>query len=300
MIIMPCEPGNIKNPDKEFYSQYSVARDLGHKVYLFDHDELVNSGHFISSIKYPVANQKLNALLRNWILDKDQYTSIYNRLKKGNISLVNTPGQYLNGQYAPYYYNSIKSWSAKTVSFKEISDENILKNREFFKSSVDGITFYTPDLIIKDYVKSEKGNYDIFILKGDLSNEEFLKRVYKFIEARGKLFAEGIVFKEFIKLKDYNGVTNEWRIYISRGSVISATNNSKLASPNEKFISWPVIDHIRKKIDSKLFTIDVAEVELTGKYKESPMTVIEIGDGQVSGICDEREGMEKFYSSVYI
>ena len=285
MIIMPSEIFNLNSPDPDFQLEYNAAREI-FRVCLFDHDEFVGRSSLVSNIQYPQASRRSKAALRSWMLNKEQYTDIYNRLRRGNIDLVNTPEQYINCHHYPAVYEIIKEWAPKSTWFTEITNEEIIKHRQIIDN----------DLIIKDFVKSEKGMSDIFILKKELSDEEFIERVHRFIQVRGKLFAEGIVFKEVNKLKLYHDVANEWRIFVSRGQCISIQPNS--TDPNmiryqDGFINHNIIDRIKEKINSNFYTIDVAE------KADGSMLILEIGDGQVSGLAP-LEQQNRFYSNIYL
>ena len=287
MILMPSYPGKVDKVDPEFEKEYRYARDIGHNVYLFDHDEFVGDESFISNIRY---SGKHNALIRGWMLNKEQYKSLYERLEKVNIKLINTPDQYLNTHYYPKAYDYIKEHAANSTWFVNLSDESIIENRRKIE------TTHIKDIIVKDFVKSEKGVEDIFILKKDLPDDEFIKRIRKFVEVRGKLFNEGVVFKEVVELKKFGrskDVTNEWRIFINNKRVISESNNSNYPYSSGKFIDWNVIDSIKNNIDSMFYTIDVAETE------DGKMIILETGDGQVSGLATS-QNLKNLYGSIRI
>lgn len=291
VILMPSNPGTITEIDPDFKKEWDDINRVGHRVSLFDHDLFVSENVFISNISYPKSTNKYNAVLRGWMLSKEEYTSLYERLKKANITLINTPDQYLNTHYFPNVYPIIEKFSPKAVWFKDISDKSIIENRRKLEET------HIKDVIIKDFVKSEKGS-DIFILKKDLSDEEFVKRVHQFIESRGKLFNEGIVFKELVPLKKYgrSESTNEWRIFVNRGQVLQYVCNSpELAKSyrTNNFIKWSVIDRVKMGIDSNFYTIDVAESE------NGEMVILETGDGQVSGLA-EGQDIIRFYKNLYI
>ena len=137
------------------------------------------------------------------------------------------------------------------------------------------------DIIIKDYVKSEKGNPDLFILNKKLTNDEFNERVHKFVEARGKLFNEGIVFKKVEALKRYEDKTNEWRMFFLNGELMMLGQNSDAPARDIGIPSSKIMlecTKIAKKVNSNFCTIDIAEKE------DGEWMILELGDGQVSGM----------------
>ena len=150
------------------------------------------------------------------------------------------------------------------------------------------------DILIKDYVKSEKGT-DLFILKKDYIKQNLEKVINDFVNLRGDLFNDGIVLKEVVELKRYNGITNEWRAFVFYGELLSLKLNSEeniiSNKPDVNFIN-EIISKMSESIGEEmnhLYTIDVAELE-DGSWK-----VLECGDGQVSGLATTQDELE-FYT----
>ena len=113
-------------------------------------------------------------------------------------------------------------------------------------------------------------------MENSLSPNDFFERVVKFKESRGKLFNEGIVFKEYCPLRKYGDKTNEYRIFVYKHKIISVSQNTELGygqQPNYEFVR-----EIIQNIDSNYFTVDIAEKE------DGSWMILECGDGQVSGL----------------
>lgn len=277
IFLLPCEPFDIKKPDADYKKEYEALNRMDFKVFLYDHDQFVDHNQLISNIDFSLSGE---VILRTWMLNIDQYKKLYNILNRNGLKLINTPEQYLNCHYYPKVYDKIKDFAPKSLWFTDLSDLSINIHRESLNS----------DLIIKDYVKSEKGVDDIFLLENKLDSKEFCELVRKFKEFRGKHFNEGIVFKEFLKLKKYGNKTNEFRIFIFNGSIISCSQNSDLGfgdCPDTNFL----VDIITN-IDSNYFTIDIAEKE------DGYWTILECGDGQVSGLSNNQS--EYIYYSNFL
>lgn len=264
IFLLPSEPFNIKKVDYEFKSEFASISILGFRTYLFDHDRFVTDGEFVSNFDF--TNKTDTVVLRSWMLKSDQYKRLWNLLHSKGFSMINTLDQYLNCHYYPNIYDKIKDHSPQSVWFTDISDTNCVEMHK----SIGG------DVIIKDYVKSEKGLDKIFILEENILNEDLIKRVHRFKDSRGKLFNEGIVFKKKLNLKKYGNKTNEFRLFYLYHRLLSINQNSELGygkNPNINFLN-PIIE----KIDSNFFTIDLAELE------DGNWTIIECGDGSVSGL----------------
>lgn len=272
-ILFPSEPFSPKKVDSAMKAEYEAAKLVGFEVFLFDHDEFVKSANLRTNLpdsKDSFECEKI--ILRSWMLKQSQYMCLDSCLNDECYKLINTTVQYLTCHFLPnalpyIQYHSGLVWSI-TLGKADMGDWGPARK------------FLGGDVIIKDYVKSEKGNPDLFLLSKDLTNEEFTNRVMQFVEARGKLFNEGIVLKEVLPLKKYEGQTNEWRFFYYKNENLISNQNSdtpvSVTSPSAYMIGE--LDRIAKKVNSNLFTIDIAELE------NGTWTILEMGDGQVSGL----------------
>lgn len=279
IILFPSEPFNLKEVDSSFVGEYNTAKLLGFDVFLFDHDEYVRTGDIIKMNLPPKGKDSRTPLiLRGWMLKGLDYEYLYKRLLSHGYELINNPTEYLNCHHFPEYYKHISEHTSKAWwSGPWLEHPYSNKGEETFWEPVRSML---GDIIIKDYVKSEKGNPDLFILKKELTNDEFNERVQKFVEARGKLFNKGIVFKAVENLKKYEGQTNEWRFFFLNKKLLIYNQNSdtpvKVVNPSDDIIIE--MEKIAKMIESNFFTIDIAQKE------DGSWMILELGDGQVSGL----------------
>jgi hypothetical protein len=121
----------------------------------------------------------------------------------------------------------------------------------------------------------------------------FHDRINEFIEERGKLFTGTIVFKEYIDLKKYpDNKTNEWRVFYLKLYPILIVQNSYLDTKEQPPIE--LIERMGKIINnnSNFYTVDFALKE-NGEW-----TVIETGDGQVSGLPEGNGNELSFYNNL--
>lgn len=277
IFLLPSEPMNTKKVDSDFQKEYEALVKMDFKVYLFDHDQFVNYKQLISNIDF---SESGDVILRSWMLKEEQYRELYNTLSRNKLNLINTPEQYLNCHYYPNVYKHIEQWAPKSIWFSDIDPTFVEICRKHIGT----------DIIIKDYVKSEKGFDDIFHLESSLSTSDFFERVVKFKESRGKLFNEGIVFKQFCNLRKYGEKTNEYRIFVFKNRIISISQNTELGYGQEP--NYDFLMNIIPNIDSNYFTIDIAEKE------DGSWMILECGDGQVSGLSPGQS--EFIYYSVFL
>ena len=273
-ILFPSEPFALKIVDSSFKAEYEAAKLVGFDVYLYDHDEYVKTNLLKSTLPFNDGNPE-TIMLRGWMFNEWNYKEFYMSILARGFELINGPSQYVDVHHFPNLYPKIAEYTSKawwTERWDSLEDTDKID----WKSVRD---FLGGDVIIKDYVKSQKGT-DLFILKNELTNEEFHDKILKFIEARGKLFNAGIVLKQIEKLKKYEGHTNEWRIFVLDGMPILMEYNG--ISESHKVMPTPVFIfkcmEIFKTIPSRFITIDIAEKE------DGSWMILEGGDGQVSGM----------------
>jgi hypothetical protein len=274
IILFPSEPFSPKEVDSSFKLEYDAAKLVGFEVFLFDHDEMVKTGNLKTNLPL---NQGVieQVILRSWMLNRLYYTCLQVSLIEKNYKLFNDISQYIQCHHFPEYYqfimnNTTKAWWTNGWSEKA---ENV--NWQAVRDFMDG------DVIIKDYVKSEKEDPELFILHKELSTEEFSSRIHRFVEARGKLFNEGIVFKKIESLKKYEGHTNEWRLFFLNNELLMLNQNSDASPDKAAKPTWAITFEcceIAKKVISSFFTVDIAEKE------DGEWMILEMGDGQVSGL----------------
>lgn len=291
-ILFPSEPFALKVVDSSFKEEYEAAKLIGFDVYLYDHDEYVKNDVLKTTLPVRETNPE-DIVLRGWMFEQYKYKSFYTSVLVYGYQLINGPSQYVECHHLPEYYKYISEYTSKCWWSNTWSEHPGFQNTrsvswEPVRMMLGG------DVIIKDYVKSEKGIPGLFILNKELTNEEFADKVQQFVDARGKLFNKGLVFKSVEKLKKYAGQTNEWRIFFVDILPVKITFNceQKLDVPNppEEFLSK--IYTAVSGVPSRFFTVDVAEKE------DGSWMVLEMGDGQVSGLAAQEESI-KFYNNLF-
>jgi hypothetical protein len=276
-ILFPSEPFSPREVDSCFQSELESAKLVGFNTFLFDHDEFVRTGKLNHNLQLISTGPMEIVVLRGWMLKADQYKELWSELWQIGYKLINEPDQYVTCHHFNEYCGYIKPFTAKSSWFP-VSDLGI---KSLDKKRWGSLRAFlgSGDLLIKDYVKSAKGDEELFILKQELTNDEFHERVGRFIEARGKLFNGGIVLKQVEELKKYEGQTNEWRLFFLNNKLMVCSQNSdtptQVTAPKEMI---DICTKIAKGIPSNFFTIDIAEKE------DEEWMVLEMGDGQVSGM----------------
>lgn len=295
--ILFCEnPFQENKVDEDFEDQYISAKESGFEILLFSFEDLISTDKFSVATKRIKQNEELvNLIYRGWMLTPKQYSILYNDLLSKNFKLINTVEEYQNCHYLPDSLKFIKNRTPETV-FEKFDNKNSIDNL-IEKSKIFG---HKP-VILKDYVKSEKHDWETACFVADASNTDKLKKsITKLVELRDKYINEGIVIREFIDLNDLTihsksgmPLTEEYRLFFCNKKLVGIYDyweegEYKLSKPDTT-----EFEEIAKLIGSNFFSMDIA------RQKNGELIIIELGDGQVAGLPDKTNRNE-FYEQLKI
>lgn len=210
-----------------------------------------------------------------------QYAEFFNRCHDLGAELLTQPSAYELMHCFPYAYQCI--------------DADDTPHIEVFETTIDaGIVNHAfSTFMVKDYVKSLKDTAFPKRIDTPVAQERCIELSREFIERRGDLFTGGLVCKQFVKLKHYGRCTNEWRAFFFDGKLLDLSGNSL----QYEFCPAPPAELVQRAagFDSPFYTVDFAELEC-GNW-----TILETGDGQVSGLASEtfaEEFMDKLIGAL--
>lgn len=297
LYILFCEsPFQANKVDEDFEDQFISARNNGFETLLFNFDDLISTDRFSSATKRIKPIDKLvNVIYRGWMLTPIQYAMIYNDLLPKNYKLINTVEEYQKCHYLPDSLKFIENRTPKTV-FEKLENENSIE-KLLEKAKVFG----QKAVIIKDYVKSEKHDWETACFVADASNtDKFEQTIHKLLELRGAYLNEGIVVREFVELNDLivhskSGMplTEEYRLFFCNKKLVGIYDyweegEYKLSKPDTT-----EFEEIAERVESNFFSMDIA------RQKNGEFIIIELGDGQVAGLPDKTDRHE-FYKRLQI
>lgn len=292
VYILFCEsPFQTNKVDEDFEDQFISAKENGFETLLFSFEDLTSDDKFSVSTKRIKHNEELiNLIYRGWMLTPKQYSILYNDLLSKNFKLINTVEEYQNCHYLPDSLKFIEHRTPKTVFEKFDSENSIDKLIE--KSKIFG----QKPVILKDYVKSEKHDWETACFVADASNTvKLTQSINKLVELRNNDLNEGVVIREFIELNDLaihskSGMplTEEYRLFFCNKKLVGIYDyweegEYKLSKPDTT-----EFENIAKHIESNFFSMDIA------RQKNGELIIIELGDGQVAGLPDKTNRKE-FY-----
>ncbi len=274
-ILFPADFFDLTKADSTYENEYKAAAEQ-FNVLLFNYDDFISGGKLKL---YPKQHSTGLCIYRGWMLKTEQYRALYEKLSASGLSLVNTPEQYEYCHEFPNVYPVIRSLTPEILVYPDgqYVDWSIVRNN--FNR-----------FIIKDYVKSVNEQHFLKVLDTAMTNEELDGYLRWFKELRGELYTKGIVLKKFVNFAKIDGMICEYRVFYFKGFVLSVSAHTNHLLPNGS-VPKEFLSRI-PKLSSQFYTVDFAQLD------DGSWTVIETGDGQVSGL-DAGIDIRGFYSKLY-
>lgn len=293
--ILFCEnPFESNTVDTDYADEFESATSNGFATLLFNFDDLTSENNCKKATRKIVSKESLcDVIYRGWMLTPLQYSSLYDELLSKNYQLINTKTEYQNCHYLPDSLAFIESKTPKTV-FEKLENSESIANL-IAKTKVFG----NSPVIIKDYVKSEKHDWETACYVPDASDVEKLKNsIDNLIKLRDKYLNEGIVVRAFVELKDLvihskSGMplTEEYRLFFFNQKLLGIYDYWEEGAYDISKPDTSVFEELAQTIKSNFLSMDIA------RQKDGDLTIIELGDGQVAGLPDKTERNE-FYKEL--
>lgn len=297
IVVFCCDPFDLKKVDIDYELEYDTVTQLGTHVALVNYDILVNDDDAIQATRgiHPLDRMTVG-IYRGWMMKPTHYDKLYHALLEKNIQLINNPAEYMHCHYLPYSYEKIKDNTPASIwcSLDEYYNH-------FDKLQERLHAFHGKPVILKDYVKSRKHEWHDACYISDASNAIELQRVTNnFITRQAESLNEGLVYREYIELEFLTNhsmsnmpLTKEFRVFVLNKQPIIIFNYWDEGDYAIEHIPVDDYEHIIHNIESQFFTMDIA------KKKDSGWTIIEVGDGQVSGLPDNANLVEFYKLLLY-
>jgi hypothetical protein len=293
MGIIFCDNLIDRKVDPDFEEEYKSATGQGFQVRLISFEDL-NDLNITKSISRIREQEKLElAIYRGWMIQPDKYELLYQGLLKKKIKLINSPEEYKTCHYLPSSYEFIKE-STPITNWTELKG-----SVDFEKVFELTANFKDDPIIVKDYVKSQKHNWTEACFIPKASDRDSVKKIVsKFIDLQGDGLNVGLVFRKFEELeflinhsKSKMPLTKEFRLFFLNGQVIQIFNYWDEGDYGDTKPDLTKFVDIGRKVKSNFFTMDIA------KKKNGDWIIMELGDGQVSGLPDNAD-KNNFYRAV--
>lgn len=291
MRILYCDSvldHSVIDPDYE--EEKKAALKAGFDFSLISFEELTD-GNVAKALRLiKKAENKEVAFYRGWMLTPSQYKKLFEGLLEKGIQLINTPTEYQHCHYLPDSYHKIEAKTPKSHWTTELNHGAVHELSKKFGNS---------PIIVKDFVKSEKHNWDDACFIPNASDANNVQSVVDtFIALRGDSLNEGLVMRQFEELefltrhtKSGMPLTKEFRVFFVHQKIVTVVNYWDEGEYGE---TQPELDdfiEIAQNIESTFFTMDIA------KKKNGDWIIIELGDGQVAGLPDGAD-RKAFYNGL--
>lgn len=281
--------------DIDYEDEYLSAKESGFTTHLFSFESLCKDNDASYATQRIKQSDSLKTIIyRGWMLKPKQYSLLYDFLLKKNYQLINSPVEYQNCHYLPNSNKFINGYTPKTVW---LTVENQQVNYEQVFNEVK--TFKNSSLIVKDFVKSQKHYWDTACFIPSATDKEKVKSIIeRFVELQNTDLNEGLVIREFVELNDLTihsksgmPLKQEYRLFFLNGQLLGCYDywDEGEYSADEQ----PPLDlfkKIAKTIKSNFFSMDIV------KTKQGKWLIIELGDGQVTGLPDKMDRTQ-FYAA---
>lgn len=215
-------------------------------------------------LSHPLEGDSHIGVWRGWMMRPEQYGSFFRQCADFGVRLITTPAAY---ELAHCFPNAYRHLDPSDTPHIEVFDDLI--NAEVVNRTFDAF-------MVKDHVKSLKQTDFPAVIETPVTQERCKELSKTFIRERGELYTGGLVCKQFVHLKRRRGMTNEWRAFFLYGSLLDLSPNSgqptSSPAPDEGLVERA------SHLESPFYTVDFGELE-DGRW-----TILETGDGQVSGL----------------
>ncbi len=277
LIVFPSDFFERRAVDPDLAREYDACLETGlYEAVLFDYEQWFHGDRLVLTEKFGLPRR---AVYRGWMMKPEKYEAFYMELLKRNVHLVTDPAQYEYMHVFPNVYPALGEDTARMLIYPDGAPPDLGEIRRSFRR-----------FMVKDYVKSVKGTDFPRYFENTVTREEFDREMEKFYRYRGGLYTGGICIKEYLKLKEYIGRTNEYRAYYVQGQVLCVSRNSGQgdfapAPPEALILKY-------RSLPASFYTMDFAELE-DGTWK-----ILETGDGGVSGLS-EGQDYPAFFRGLY-
>ena len=281
-IIFPTDPFNERTPDDAFGDESSAARWANIPISLVDHDSLDYGSDNVRLFKLPESGSEV--FYRGWMVTAEEYEAMFIALQENGIDMISTPENYVSAHHLPGWIDIFKDVTPKTVILPADPDhETILRCAEELGAE---------SFIVKDYVKSRKAEWDTACFAPDLQHLPSV--VNEFIRLQEEFLVGTVVVREFVELDKSEPEIRVW--WVHNVPVLATAHpddpNTPIYEPSEAFLYG--LKELVEELGSPFVTTDLA------KKADGEWIVIEVGDGQVSGlptsITDDQ--IEKLFTAV--
>lgn len=252
-----------------------AAQMYGCRVYTIPSDFSVCETAENALAYVPIFDEPVLGVWSGFIPTYERYQAIYNTALTKNIRLINTPRQHQIVMEFSKFYPLITHLTPKSV---------VIDNLSQLPSATQELEF---PVFVKGGVKSNKEQGLSSVVANDMTELEALVSQYFKRDNRTR---GHVIVREFVSLvkidEDPNGfpISREYRAFVRNGKVVEygfywdEYEDKDIAISMVDAAIRELVSEVAKVVDVPFISVDIAQLA-SGEW-----TVIELGDGQFSGL----------------
>lgn len=256
--------------DQEIENIAEAARIFGCPIYPIHSDTDISPEEIFAYV--PQYKPKILGIWVGFIPSIERYKSIYDAALNKGIQLVNSPEQYRLAMEFDKFYPHVKDITPKSIIIQHLDE------------LTDDVTF---PVFVKGAVKSNKSKGWDSVVANNISELKILaKQIFSHQNfSRGKLIIRELVhFKQIAT--DPNGfpINREYRAFLYKGELLAygfywdEYRDSNPLTKQDKQDILALLKSVSSRIGTPFLAVDIGQLE------NGDWIVIEIGDGQFSGL----------------
>ncbi|MDQ0797696.1 ATP-grasp domain-containing protein [Streptomyces sp. B1I3] len=273
----PLHPGR---PDPAFAHEAVAAREAGAQVTLVDHDALL-SGDVDEALGRAGRRDPGPYWYRGWMIPAGRYEDLEQALAARGCSLLTSTAAYRTAHELPGWYDTFESLTPRSVWCALPAGATLPEAAAW--SRLAGRLGPGPG-IVKDFVKSRKHEWLEACFVPELSDTGQLASVVgRFVGLQGEYLAGGVGLRAYEPFV----AGGEARVWWVDGSPVLVTAHPD--TPGR--VGTPALDAVGeavRRLGCRWVTTDLALRE------DGVWRVVEVGDGQVSGLPAGESGASLF------
>ena len=264
ILLVPADVLVPRRPDEVFAAEAAAARQAGIPVAVIDHDAITRFGDARQAVAR-VPEGHTDTVYRGWMMSAAQYQALAAR---GTV-LRTTPAQYQRAHELPRWYQAFAGLTPDSAWTSGGDRAAFDKARAELRASGPAV--------VRDYVKSMKHYWDTAMYIPDLADADTAWQVAsQFRALREEEYTRGFVLRRFEPFS--GGEARTW--WVNGQCALITPHPDTPQSPSAEPRSLPLAQ-IAQRITA--LGVAFATVDLALRA-EGTWRVVEVGDGQVSGL----------------
>lgn len=269
LFIFPRHLFNKRAVDSEFtFEALYVERSGKHTVALLD--PLAFHEGFTRKVMQSLAVHAgaRDAVYRGWMLTVEEYASLEQALRDNDITMKTSAKQYEKAHHLPGWYADFEALTPKTYLWNPFGDESL----DSFCSNLPEQAY-----VVKDYVKSRKHEWDTACFAPNVEALPEVVNEFVRLQTEDDSFVGEVVVREYEHFDKEVGEARVW--WVDGEFVVSLPhpdNPEQLPAVDKDFLD--TVQACVRRLGCPFVVTDITYT-VDGVWR-----VIEVGDGQVSGL----------------